>query len=392
MWKVCLRVVEMEECNDSKRDEMMKVKHQRNSRIELLKVFAIIMIVFSHAIPNSGEGTIGYIDLTMATTNVQNLVLVVLKYLGQVANVIFIVSSSWFLLDSEKVKMKKATDIILDSFLISALFLLIYMLLGYSVSVSEIVKHLFPITMNSNWFVGCYLLFYLIHPALNVVVNYLGKRKLLVTNLVLLFLYCGVNLLISDRYYYTQLVGFICIYFMVAYMKKYLPEFVESRERNVRLLIVSLFCFLSMIFITNILGLKIWVLRHSVSKWSIIVNPFIILMVLAMFNLANARTSYKPIINYISSLSLLVYMIHADRLLMYYTKMDFFAWVYKQYSYDYILLWVLLVGSVLLIAGVIFSVIYKNTIQRARELTSNCVEPIIKKTFQKLVDKIMQIT
>ena len=133
---------------------IVQTKHIRNSSIEILKLFAIVMIVFSHALPEHR------IDLSEATTDIQQLIMVFMKYAGQLGNVIFIVCSAWFLLDSKKASIHKVAHIVCDSFCISVLLLLGFVLWGgVQLSVREIVKRLIPITMNLNWFVGCYIIF-----------------------------------------------------------------------------------------------------------------------------------------------------------------------------------------------------------------------------------------
>ena len=87
-----------------------KLLGNRNSSIELLKIFAIIMIVFSHAmaawpagdkypytvIQQGGQ----YIDIWAATDNIQIIVTMIMKYLGQLGNVIFVSCSAWFLVEA----------------------------------------------------------------------------------------------------------------------------------------------------------------------------------------------------------------------------------------------------------------------------------------------------
>ncbi|MGN0452384.1 MAG: acyltransferase family protein [Ruminococcus sp.] len=341
------------------------ISNKRNSSIELLKVLAVVMIVFSHAIPNSGDSSASsYIDLSMATNSIQQLILVFMKYAGQLGNDIFIVCSAWFLLESKRAKADKVFHIILDSFFISVIFLVLFILAGYKLSVSEIVKNLIPITMNNNWFVGCYILFYLIHPVLNTVISSITKKQLLVCNLVTGFLYCGVNLMIHDRYYYTQLVGFICIYLFVAYIKIYMTDFIKNKAKNIACFCISALCLIGFLVLFNIIGLKVDALNGYVVTWSIIINPFIIIMSVTVFNLVNNHYFHNRVVNYLSGLSLLIYIIHGNRILQDHFKMNVFAKIYAQYSYQYILGWVIVFGFALLIFGTVAAMIYSATLQK----------------------------
>lgn len=339
--------------------------NKRNSSVELLKIAAVIMIVFSHAIPNSeGILTDSFIDLSIASNSIQQLLLVFMKYAGQLGNDIFIVCSAWFLLESKCVKVDKVLHMVLDSFLISVLFLVFFMLTDYKLPTSEIIKNLLPITMNNNWFVGCYILLYLLHPALNTVILSISKKQLLIWNMVVGFLYCGINLIIHDRYYYTQLVGFICIYFFIAYIKIYMTDFINNKLKNIKYFLLSTFCLIGFIVLFNIMGLKINALNGYVTMWSIIINPFIIIMSVTMFNLVSKFCFKNRVINYISGLSLLIYIIHGNRIVQYYLKMDLFAKIYARYTYQHILAWVVVFGIALLVFGTITAIIYRETLQK----------------------------
>ena len=79
----------------------MSIK-KRNSSIELLKVFAIIIIIISHSVPYgaSYSNYDGFIDINVASSNINVVLLAIIRYFGQIGNAIFIICSSWFLVDS----------------------------------------------------------------------------------------------------------------------------------------------------------------------------------------------------------------------------------------------------------------------------------------------------
>ena len=153
----------------------------RNRNIDLLKLIAILLICISHSVPY-GIGTvltrdsIALIDLGQNTNDMSLMVLVFFRYFGQFGNAIFIVCSAFFLTDSKCVKVNKILVIILDSFLISIICGGIVLLFGYSMSISEILKLFFPITTGANWFISCYVLLYVVHPYLNLLINNMQKR------------------------------------------------------------------------------------------------------------------------------------------------------------------------------------------------------------------------
>ena len=80
----------------------MEARKIRNSAIELLKLFAMFLIILSHSMPKYDQTLVGYVDIVHATDNIQNLVLIVFNYLGQLGNAIFVICSSWFLIGGDK--------------------------------------------------------------------------------------------------------------------------------------------------------------------------------------------------------------------------------------------------------------------------------------------------
>lgn len=338
----------------------------RNSSIELLKLAACIMIVFSHSFPRGipSEAAPYLIDPSQATTNNQYFWILVVKYLGQVGNSIFIASSSYFLLRSREVKVHKVFSMIRDSFLISVLFLGAMLLIGYRFPAATMIKQFIPITMNTNWFVGCYILYYLLHPALNVVIASFDQRKHMNICLMIILLYCGINAFLPGRYYYTQLIGFVIIHILVSYMELYLPRFAGSRKQNFCLLLVSLTSLYLQIRATNAIGLRIGVLSDMADWFSNISNPLIIAIGISSFNLARTICFQNRFINYLSGLTMLIYITHANELVMDYLKPDFFAWVYHAHSYGNILFWCFLFGLFLLFSGTLLSVLYHELIAK----------------------------
>lgn len=175
------------------------MEKQRNSSLELLKLLGVVLIVFSHANPTP-YGTIQelpsyLIQLELASKSVQVIIMVLFRYGGQLGNAIFIICSAWFLLDNNVVNMKKIVYMIADCAVISIIFLGFFCISGYRLPLKEIISAFLPITLNVNWFVGCYLLFYMIHPALNKVLNSLNQKNLLKINSILFLLYSFLNTL-----------------------------------------------------------------------------------------------------------------------------------------------------------------------------------------------------
>lgn len=332
---------------------------KRNSSIELLKIMAIVMIVISHAIP------VGMIDLGLATDSLQYNIIRFIKCFGQIGNNIFIVSSAWFLLESEKAHIKKIWHMIGMCFVISIIMLLCFLLLDYPLPWKFCVKQFFPVTFGNLWFLTCYLLYYLIHPALNLVIKRVDKRQLLLIDSVLVILYCIMSYAMEGHlFYYNELVGFTVIHFIVAYVKKYLSNTISSQKFNVTVLGVGIIGWFAIYIIANVLGLHVNFFYDQVMRWNRLMNPCYILIAMGLFCIFNNHTFYRNAINYCSSLSLLVYMIHGNQIIMNYIRYDIWEEIINRYTDKNLILWVLLYGVVSLVGAFILAFVYDKMLNK----------------------------
>lgn len=341
-------------------------KMQRNSSIELLKLIAILMIVVSHGLPDNATGEyIGSISITTATMNPQHFLLGLMHNLGQIGNDIFLICSAWFLLDSHSVSLKKITRMMGDCLIISIILLGFFLLLGYEFPIYYLLRMFFPISFNNNWFITCYLLLYAIHPLLNLVICSISQKNHLLFCLVSFILYCVISFLMAEGlYFYTKILGFVIIYFLVAYLKLYLPKTAESRWFAPTAIAVGLAGWLGMNAATNYLGLHIHYFSEIVMRWNTFINPFFILLSLGLFCLAKKHSFYNRTINYFSSLSLLIYILHCNRIIRDYVRWDYFDHIFLTYSFDHVILWTLLWIAITLVWGVTLAMVYRKTLQK----------------------------
>ena len=161
-----------------------KQSEERNSSVELLKIIAIFLILISHVIWTVGRTSeyIAYddyvVDLSVATTNIQHLIMIMLYYSGALGNTVFFVCSSWFLVDSNRVNKKKMLYMALDVWVISV----IIFIATYSLGIDKMdpwvmFVQLFPNIFANNWYITCYLIFYSIHPVLMVLLITLIREQ-----------------------------------------------------------------------------------------------------------------------------------------------------------------------------------------------------------------------
>jgi len=335
----------------------------RNSSIELLKIIAIVIIILCHAVPCSGVVTnVYYFNPTHATTNISEFILIIFRYLGGIGNILFFICSSYFLLNSKKVKKEKILKIIINSFIISILFLLLYTLYYGDLSFPILIKQFFPITFNNTWFITCYLLLYIIHPLLNIIIDNINKKQHFTIISIMFVLYSCINFMLKNNFYYNELICFIYVYFIVAYIKKYARHIETNKKLNTILVFLSLFCLMMLIMVTNILGLKYTIFSDKLLHWAGICNPFTIMFGLSLFDIFININFYNKLVNFLSQQTLLIYLIHENYLFRTFIKPSFYEYIYSKFD---IVIGTVLQAIIILIGSLIISIFYNLIFSRA---------------------------
>lgn len=346
-------------------------RQTRDSGIELLKIFAIFVIVINNTvqsltneaynIPNNGF----VIDISRATTNIQCILLQIFRHFGVLGNSVFFICSAWFLLKSKNWNKKKWLFMVIEIWVVSiVIFIITYIILHGNISIGIIISSLFPTTFGNNWYMTCYLLFYPIHPILNSIVNMMNQRQLFRSTLVMVFLYVFMNFINCSWFFSSAIILWITIYFAIAYMQKYLMSFVDNIRENIILFIIGVIGFIGIILITDICGLYSQVLSDKVMRWVNNCNPFLLAMSIAMFNIARNIHFKNRFINYISKLSLLIYIIHENIILRTYFRPAMWNYVYKRFGYSDVIQWVFIISFIIFIFGILCSILYVLTLQR----------------------------
>lgn len=99
--------------NNSETFKYKEKSKDRNSSIELLKIIGMMLIVLCHSVPFYGKAdALNYVDLTLVTKNISEFIFIVFRNIGQIGNIIFVMCSAYFLVNSNATKTKKILYII----------------------------------------------------------------------------------------------------------------------------------------------------------------------------------------------------------------------------------------------------------------------------------------
>ena len=352
--------------------ENVKKQTTRESGIELLKIFAMFIIVIAHMVqtlttPDPQLSYQGYVmDISRATTDVQTIILLILRHFGVFGNEIFFICSAWFLLKSDNYKKKKWFFMFLEIWVVSVLILIItYVSLHGNISKKILIKSIFPTTFANNWYLTCYLLFYPLHTVLNKVIKGMNQNQLFRSTAVLTVLYIFLSFIKKDLFYSSNLILWITIYFIMAYMQKYLMRYADSMKVNLTILILNAVGFVGIILLTEAAGHYIPAVSGKMTHWVTDSNPFLIAVSIALFNIVRKIHFKSKAVNYISGLSLLIYIIHDNIVIRTYFRPLLWNFVYENYGYNYVIGWVLILAVAVFVFGLAGAVLYTATIKKA---------------------------
>ena len=351
-------------------------KKERNSSIELLKIVAMAMIVLFHTVQTLAKGADSgcAINLGNATGDIQRLLLAMILYFGPIGNLVFFTCSAWFLLDSKRSSHQKILRMLGDVWLVSICILIIVLIIERGrIGGALILKQLFPTLFANNWYATCYILFLGTYPFLNRIIQQVSQRSLLRISLVLFFLYSLCDYFnrffrhffeTPVFFFTTELIVWVAVYFIIAYMKLYLPKTSKNVRTNFILFAVGFFGVFGSVLLVNFAGRQIPLLDGMLLVWKTNCNPFILFMVIGAFNLMRSLSFSSKAINYVSKLTLFIYIIHENLLLRTLYRPAMWQYVILKYGDSHFLLLALCLAAIIFVFALAASVLYYHTLHK----------------------------
>lgn len=193
-------------------------KKKRDSNLELFRIITMFLIVLHHYVVNSGLTDAGG-AIYSAPLSWRSLFLLLLGAWGKIGINCFLMITGYFMCKSE-ITTKKFLKLYGEIVFYRVIFFLIFWLTGYqSFSVTEFLLLLFPANKISNGFIGCYLVFFLFIPFLNVLLKHMNEKQ----HLLLLAL-CGFTYVLFGtlhRVTMNYVSWFMVVYLIAAYFRLY---------------------------------------------------------------------------------------------------------------------------------------------------------------------------
>lgn len=335
-----------------------KLRTVRNSNLEILRILCVIAIIYSHA---SSQG-----ELFTVIPNDPQISYFMLTGFDRIACGVFIVISAWFLCD-KPFKSDRFLRTWLTVFTLSVpLMLFCVYYAKIDVVWDTLSSVFFPLTRIPLWFCSYYLMLLLLSPILNVIINELSeiKQKYL---LCVFFVFMVIPASVSVHYGVMnhELFHFIFLYLLTGYLKNHPAKCFSNQLFNA-----------SMFFIMTLLILIIRVGGHlgilgDLSDDAIDLGesyrtrlqslPNLVSVFCLFFFFNNLKQRHIPIVNYISNLTLGIYVFHQTPVFRDYLWIE----VFKNRAHQNDLKYALMVGIGVYLLGAIVEAIRQIVIRMA---------------------------
>ena len=282
---------------------------KRESNFELLRIVAMLMIIFHHICqhtPNSVLVT-GTFDPNKLDSWL-SFIHLGFRWIGTSANYCFMLISGWFLSKSA-FTWKKWLLLYAEYWFYSVAVGAVMFLLGES-SKPELLKCLAPMCFSGNWYLRAYLIFFLFLPFLNKLLPALTRREHFWLCVLLLF----VGHVFTKTPFFTGNItfGFFTSFFFASYIRTYKPTVFDNQARNTFILVLLVCVSLARSLFVKTVGEMIPAVFQKRSSFYTSCIGFIgfptALFLFAIFK--NLKMPSIKVINVLASTTLGVYLIH----------------------------------------------------------------------------------
>ena len=283
-------------------------KKQREFNIELYRIVLMIFIISHHYVVNSGLLDLMYQD----PFSLKSIYLFIFGAWGKIGINCFVLITGYFMCTS-KITLKKFLKLILEVEFYKVTFYLIFLISGYeSFSIKNFIKAFLPVISITTNFVGCYIIFYLLIPFINILIENISQKQHIALLMVLLFMYSIIGNIPSFQVNMNYVGWYFVIYLIGSYIRLYPNKIFESKKCSVSIcLICLLMCILSAIVCLWV-GQKAkkemayYFINDSNKLLSVITSIFLFL------TFKNIKIKYNIIINTMAESIFGVLMIHAN--------------------------------------------------------------------------------
>ncbi|MBQ7357659.1 MAG: acyltransferase [Clostridia bacterium] len=322
---------------------------KRDSNLELYRIITMILIVAHHYVVNSGlTDPLGPIYQT--PLSFPSIFLLLFGAWGKTGINCFVLITGYFMCKSN-ITAKKFVKLLFEVEFYKIIFYVIFLISGHATfSAKSLLKAVLPFTSVATGFVGCYLLFFLCIPFLNILVRNMNEKQHIRLSLLVSFIYVLFGTLPFVSVSMNYVSWFIVLYFFGSYIRLYPKKLFDKTALWGLMTLVSLIISAASVVGCAWLGTKLG--RNMAYFFVTDSNTFLAVAtgICSFMFFKNLKVRYSGFINTVAASTFGVLLIHANSEYMR-------QWLWKDllnnvgmYSSSYLILHA--VGSVLAIFAI----------------------------------------
>lgn len=374
---------------DNMEKQLPQAKKVRNTSIELLRIIAMVMIIFHHFAVHGG------FTFEEADVSISHFWYYFIQMGGKIGVNIFVMISGFFLVESKDKQVfnfKRILKFWGQVFFYSVLLTIIAWITSIGeVGIKELIKMMFPLTFGTWWFASTYFVLYLIHPFLNRFLHSINKQTYQKLLVLLVIIWCIIPTFTTFNYQGNDLLWFITLYCITGYIKLFglNPKF-HTKHYFFLWLVCSLLTYLTAV-IFALLGTKLPIVASHATYFFGQEKITILLVSLSLFMIfSSLEIKHSNVINTIASTTFGIYLIHDNE----YIRMFLWRTIFNNAAYADTLF---LIPYSILSVGIVFAVCSAVELLRIKVIEKPCIMLINKyadsvlKPFNVICEKTKRV-
>lgn len=360
------------------------VQKVRESNFELLRIFAMFLIVLHHCV---AHGVFYYWSNNVSSLDyINNFLAILTASGGQVGVTIFVLLCGYFSCQQE-FRLSKWFKIYLKMLFVSLLIFGLWLFIDEQQASMWVDVSLFPFTHNAYWFVCDYLVLYSFMPLLNILLQKVPKKMIqnyLIWSAVVLIVipFLGLRAIFSDMLY------FLFLYILGGSIKlNYISLKGKFFTWLFSISILSVLFFIFKRILTTEDGINLWGFYSYYTGLNTVYTLCVSLLLFRLFSNLKINSQW---INWFAASAFGIYLLHNNELVRPYLWHTLLG-MHRTMSSPFFVLWALLVSAgvfgVCLVLDKMLSVLYEPFIQITIELGKKIYKKIDLKKIRLLLVK-----
>lgn len=283
---------------------------RRDSNLELFRIFMMLSIVAHHYVVNSGL----YSLAIEPPYDWRNYFVFLFGMWDKIGINCFVLITGYFMCKSE-ITVRKFLILLFEVLFYNIVCYSIFLLTNYdTISLKGLYYALNPISSITDNFTSCFLVYYLLIPFLNVLVNNLSRRQHTILVLLCVLFFSFMDHIPGYKFRFNY-VGWFCVLHVIAsYIRFYQKDLKLLSSHSLLLIVLGLLVAVVGVLVPVVaidLGLPF---RSSIYRYVADSNAILAILssVLLFCGFKNIQIGQSKIINTIASSTFGVLLIHAN--------------------------------------------------------------------------------